>query len=370
MSSLRVLLVEPDYYTKFPPLGLLKLSSYHKERGDTVLGLVKGKAEPKKYPDRIYITSLFTWAWQPVHEAVYYYKKYYPDAEVWLGGLYASLIPEHAKLCNPDKLFQGIFWEAENLRPDYELLEEYMLKWDGSIIFSSRGCNNNCGFCAVPRLEGKVNSSKDSIRHLIYPKYSRIIFWDNNILQSPTRDKIFDELEDLGLKADFNQGIDANLITEEIAKRLSRLKLDSGGGIKVRLAYDYAAKGPAVEKAIERLNSVGINGRRIMVYTLFNYAEDPENFLTRVKDILHWGAVCYPMRYEPNCALEKNKYVSPKWNAKRIDMVQKARRVIGFAGSFPPYRGLIDKFDSASGFDEAFELRPLEESKCVAQSVV
>ncbi len=358
---MRVLLVEPDYYTKFPPLGLLKISSHHKQQGDEIIGLVKGKATPKGPIDRIYVTSLFTWAWLPVHKAVSFYKEHYPDAQVWLGGLYASLLPEEAKKCEPDRIFEGLFGPSEDLMPDYGLLNDYMPEWDGSIIFSSRGCNNNCGFCPVPILEGKINSTKESIKHLIWPEYTRIIFWDNNFLQSPGRDSILDELEDIGLKVDFNQGLDSHLITEKIAERLANLNLDSGkSGIKIRLAYDQNHQGPSVKRAIERLNSVGIRGRKIMVYTLFNYEETPEDFFTRVKEILHWGGGCYPMRYEPVDILKKNSYISEKWTKKQIDMVQRARRVIGFGGLFPPYKKLIDKFDDANGFEEAFKLNPIQ----------
>ncbi len=359
---MRVLLVEPDYYTKYPPLGLLKISSHHKQQGDEIVGLVKGEAAPQGPIDRIYVTSLFTWAWEPVHKAVSFYKKHYPEAEVWLGGLYASLLPGEAKKCEPDRLYEGLFRASEDLMPDYRLLNDYMPEWDGSIMFSSRGCNNTtCGFCSVPILEGRINSTKDSIKHLVWPEYSRIIFWDNNFLQSPGRDSIFDELEELGLKVDFNQGLDPQLITEKIATRLANLNLDSGkSGIKIRLAYDMSHKGPAVKRAIENLNSVGIKGRKIMVYTLFNYEETPEEFFARVRDILKWGVGCYPMRYEPISINKKNSYISEKWTKEQVSMVQKARRVIGFGGLFPPYAKLIEKFDDSNGFEEAFTLHPIK----------
>jgi len=344
-----VVLVEPNYYTQFPPLGLLKLSSYHKLKGDTT-ELTRGVQVPEKKPDLIYVTSLFTWAWKSVWDAVAFCKRNYPGVEVWLGGLYASLLPDHAKLSGADHVYVGLFSEAEDLMPDYDLVP----KWDGSLIFSSRGCIQDCRFCAVPILEGKMNSIRHSIRQLIYPKHSRVIFWDNNILASPGWKSIFAELKEMGLRIDFNQGLDARLITEEVAQEISQLKRVS----LLRIAYDNQKNRQFVQKSIERLVASGVKGRDILVYTLFNYEDTPEDFYERTKDILEWGAVSYPMRFQPLDALEKNSYVGKYWNKKRLDMVQRARRVLGVRGAFPPYTGLVMKFRTAKGFDEAFVLRP------------
>lgn len=56
----RILLVEPKYKNKYPPLGLMKISTYHKQKGDEVT-FVKGcnKELKNKKWDRIYITTLF-----------------------------------------------------------------------------------------------------------------------------------------------------------------------------------------------------------------------------------------------------------------------------------------------------------------------
>jgi hypothetical protein len=81
----------------------------------------------------------------------------------------------------------------------------------------------------------------------------------------------------------------------------------------------------------------------------------------KVREILNWGAVCYPMRYEPISglyALKKNSYVSPNWTREEIEMVQRARRVMGAGGSLPPRPKLVKKFNKAKNFYEAFELRP------------
>lgn len=345
-----ILLVEPDYYTQYPPIGLLKLSTYEKNLGNTT-ELIRGCGTPIKRPDKIFITSLFTWSWKPVWRAIGYYKKRYPSAPIHLGGIYASLMPKHARLSGADHICEGIVPEAESLMPDYSLRPE----WDGSIIFSSRGCNRKCGFCAVPRIEGTINALKTSIKDFVWPKHSRIIFFDNNFLWNKNKFYIFKELQELDRSVDFNQGLDARLIDEEIAECLGKLKYESSNSI--RLAYDTIKEKKAVENAIQLLSENNIRKRRVFVYALFNYEDTPESFLERVIDILKWGAVCYPMRFEPLKALEKNTYISENWTKERVEAVQSARRVIGFGGSFPPYKGLVEKFQNARNFDEAFELR-------------
>lgn len=187
---------------------------------------------------------------------------------------------------------------------------------------------------------------------MIWPGHTKVILWDNNILGNANWRAIFDEVKEIGLEVDFNQGLDARLITDEMAARLSDLKFNN-----LRLAYDYKGVGPYVEKALERLEAAGIPRRRVVVYTLYNYIDDPENFKTRVEEILTWGAVSYPMRFEPLTSLTKNAYVSPRWTPDEVQQVAAARRVIGFAGAFPPYDYLLRKFQRARSFKTAFRLR-------------
>jgi hypothetical protein len=356
-----VLLVEPKYYTRYPPLGLLKLSAYHKSLGDTT-ELVRGTTNSiSKEPDSIYVTSLFTWAWKPVWEAVRHYSRLFPKADLWLGGLYASLMPEHAALSgvNPKNIFKGIFCKAEDLCPDYSLVPQWTKKIGASIIFSSRGCLRSCTFCAVPRIEGKLNSEKKSIKHLIWPGHKRVILFDNNFLASSGWRYVLDEIEELNLRVDFNQGLDARLITERVAKRISGLKIDRF----VRLSYDYPSMGPYVKKAISLLKAHGIDGRNILVYTLYNFTDSPQDLFDRVKSTLTWGAVSYPMRYQPTNTLSKNTYVAPNWDETRLNAVQRARRVIGSGGAFPPYEGMLRiKVEKCNTFEEAFDefMKPLE----------
>jgi hypothetical protein len=341
---MHILLVEPAYYTRYPPLGLLKLASYYRLQGNSV-ELIRGCSFPDKKPDKVCVTSLFTWGWREVWEAVRYYKSLFSTAEICLGGIYASLMPEHAKLSGADQVYVGLVKEAENLLPAYDLVPQ----WQWSILFASRGCPNHCSFCAVPKLEGRLNSCKASIKHLVYPGHKRLILWDNNILASPSWNSVVDEAQELGIAVDYNQGLDARLVTPEVARTLSRLKMPC-----VRLAYDFKAKGKYVKRAIELITSTGIRGREIFIYMLYNFKDTPDEFFERARNVLAWGAVVFPMRYEPLNSLSRNKYISPSWDKNRLEMVEKVRRVLGFSGTLPPYSYLVAKFSQAKTFDEAF----------------
>lgn len=341
------MLVEPDYYTQYPPLGLLKLASYHRLLGDTYT-LVRGCQPVDRIPDKICVTSLFTYAWKPVHQAIAYYKGLFPHSELILGGIYATLMPKHAENSLADHIYRGLFEKAEDLRPDYSLVP----KWQHSIVFSHRGCTNKCPYCAVPILEPERTPVK-SIRHLIYPEHRKVILWDNNTLGMSGWRELIAELKSLQISVDFNQGLDAEFITEEVANELCGLNLNP-----IRMAYDTPGKRRYLEKAIPILERARFNRRRMIVYTLYNWVDTPEQFLDRVRDLLEWGVVAYPMRFEPLDSLAKNKYIGCYWTSQQLEMIARARRVIGCGGAFPPYEGLRKKLLNAKSFEEAFTLRP------------
>ena len=225
-------------------------------------------------------------------------------------------------------------------------------------MFTSRGCIRSCPFCMVPKIEGKIRSVIDDIQRFIYTGHKKIILWDNNFLASPNWKKIIRDLHDLDLLVDFNQGLDARLINEEKASMLSSLRFRL-----IRLAYDSKKEKKSITKAVDLLSDFGIKKRNILIYALYNFydsefsnGDNPSSFFERIRYISKIGCVSYPMRFEPLDSLQKNQYISPLWTSKQLEMMAKARRVIGFGGAFPPYEGLVKKFSSANTFEEAFSL--------------
>ncbi len=366
---MRILEVEPSYYSKYPPLGLLKLGKLE-ERNWNEVSLVNGLEHVDFTPSKIYITSLFTYSWKPVHDAIQFYHKEFPHIPIYVGGIYATLMPQNIKNAFPYvKIHLGLHKEAENMLPAYHLLKqvEKWKDWDRSIVFTSRGCIRKCQFCVVPKVEGGMRDEKPSILDLMHPSHKKVTIWDNNFLASPYAKSMLRELIDQGIEADFNQGLDARLMDEETAGLLSDVKSKS-----IHMAYDWPWEGPYIKKAIDLLGSAGYKKKNLIFYMLYNFWDEhhskgdtPDDFLLRLKNLMTWGASVYPMRFIPLNSLTRTGYVSPLWTHDKLEMIADARRVLGFAGTWVPYKALADKFLSAECFEQAMELRPKKEKTAV-----
>jgi hypothetical protein len=90
----RVLLVEPAYKVKYPPLGLMKISTYHKSRDDEVV-FYKGTSAAVRDQnwDIIYITTMFTFQWKRTIETIQFYQrgKQKNRKNIKVGGILGSL---------------------------------------------------------------------------------------------------------------------------------------------------------------------------------------------------------------------------------------------------------------------------------------
>ena len=215
---MRVLLVEPNYKNKYPPMGLMKISTYHKMLGDEVR-FVKG-VDPNVDAavwDRIYITTLFTFDFSISVEAILHYMRLVDDvSSLYVGGIMASLMPKNiveATGIDRSHILTGLFTDTsvvgdnndinvDQLPLDYDILEDVNYKYpagDNYFAYTTRGCPNHCSFCAVPILEPSFHVTNNIVEQIraIDQKYGpkqHLLLLDNNVLNTPNLESFVNDL--------------------------------------------------------------------------------------------------------------------------------------------------------------------------------
>ena len=335
---MKILLVEPNFpippksknHRDFLPIGLLKLASYHRKRGDEIK-LTRGNHYfPDFYPKQIKITSLFTYWADYVWESVRLYKENYPKAKVIVGGIYASLMKEHCKKSGCDEVFVGVHGAAEKCDPAYDLV-----KVDYQIVHTSRGCTRRCKFCGTWKIEPEFKYKK-SIKKEI--QSNRIIFYDNNLLANPRIKEILEELKNSKhngkvIYSESQCGIDGRLLTPEVAKLLKQARF-----LNPRIAWDHSyGQRKMIENQIDMLVEAGYPAKEIYVFMIYNYEPDYYEMLKKLKQCKRWGVQIADCRYRPlNQIFDKyngrvkqtseDYYIHPRWTDKRVKLFRKKVR--------------------------------------------
>ena len=335
---MKILLVEPDFpippksknHRDFLPIGLLKLASYHRAKGDEVK-LIRGNQQfPDFYPNQVKITSLFTYWSNYVWESVKFYKETYPQAKVIVGGIYASLMPEHCKKSGCDEVFIGVDVKVEKFKPAYDLVDV-----DYQIVHTSRGCLRKCKFCGTWKIEPKFVSKK-SIKDEICS--NRVIFYDNNLLANPHIKDILEELKNAKnngrvVYSESQCGIDGRLLTPEVAKLLKQARF-----LNPRIAWDHGYnQRKMIKKQIDMLVEAGYPTKEIYVFMIYNYEPEYYEMLKKLKQCKRWGVQIADCRYRPlnqtfdnynprGRQTNEDYHIHPKWTDKQIKLFRKKVR--------------------------------------------
>lgn len=376
-----ILLLEPGYANKYPPIGLMKISYFHKYIQHDFVRFAKGKLpeafKGKKW-DRVYVTTLFTFEWPKTKEALEYALSIVKDPhQVYTGGILATLMPEliaenfptvknNAGLLDK-KGTLGLEHEEciDRLTLDYGILDDIADEYvypahDAYFTYMTRGCGMKCQFCAVQTLEPKyysyisITETIKKVDEQFGPKKD-LLLMDNNVLISPHFDKIIDEIKALGFAkgatyinpktgkkvqrfVDFNQGLDAFLLTPHKVAKLGELAIRPA-----RIAFDHIEDAEAYKKAIRLCAENGIT--HMSNYLLYNgvdftgkghsyHADSPEDLYERmhismdlqeelIEKTGHKVSVfSFPMRYIPLEDLKRG-FVGTNWNLKYLRALQR-----------------------------------------------
>lgn len=342
---MKILLVEPDFpipnksknHSSFLPVGLLKIAGYHREVLKDKVQLIRGNKKANFAPDKILITSLFTYWSKYVKDSVEFYKELYPNASIEVGGIYASLLPEHCKQYTKcDIVSVGLYADgkAEACKPAYDLI-----KVDYQIIHASRGCFRHCNFCGVWKIEKNI-SYKSSIKKEIRKK--KLVFYDNNLLTNPYIENILNELvfkkvRGKAVVCESQSGLDGRILEQKphFAVLLKKAHFQNP-----RIAWDGGIKLKGkIYKQIKILLNAGYSHKDIYAFMLYNHENmNYSELIEKLEACRQWGIQVIDCRYRPLTATDDgynshvriqaaNEYhIANNWTDEQVRGFRKAVR--------------------------------------------
>lgn len=259
---MKVLLTDLDIIKRrkpFPNLALMKLSAYHKRKGDEVF-----LNFPLCQPDITYVSCVFTW-------------------NASKEGLSPSCIVGGAGI----NLQAELPSEIEHIMPDYCLYPNTNF----SMGFTSRGCIRRCQFCVVPEKEGGIKVWAE-VDEFYNRKFRRLVLLDNNLLAAENWRDTLTTLIEYQVETDFNQGLDIRLLTDEKVDYLKKVKAKC-----YRFAFDDIAYESQVRQGLSLLIGRGISPRKLAFYVLVGFKEK-DGAVERMKLLQSYGVDVYPMIYK------------------------------------------------------------------------
>lgn len=261
----------------FPNIPLMKLSAWHKKKGDSVEWY-----DPmfSGHMSKVYASKVFSSS--PDFE-------YFIDAdEVVKGGSGYCISLVNGKEVYDKSKDINLPPEIEHIYPDYSL---YGIS-DTAYGFLSRGCPRGCDFCHVEAKEGR-RSIKVADLNEFWSGQKNIVLCDPNILACKEWKDLLQQLIDSKAWVDINQGIDIRLMTEEKAEMLKQIKMK-----QLHFAWDrYQDREKILPKFEMFKKATGINERNLIVYVLCNFDTTIEQDLERIYTLREMGYWAYVMLY-------------------------------------------------------------------------
>ena len=285
---MKVRLLAPD--SVIPNLAIMKISTYHKNKGDDVdwFDPFFDFADT----DILYISKVFKFS--KFEEPMLL-----NDCEIIKGGTGYDI---HSKL--PDEI-ESIVDLDYSLYPDC----------DFSIVFTTRGCIRHCPFCIVHDKEGMIHNVPIC---KLNPKGKHIMLLDNNFFGNPTwRDNI-KVIKSFNQPIDYNCGIDLRILTEEQCKALAETKIKS-----LKCAFDNYEDKDVIMPKLKMLTQY-VNPSKIVCYVLvgFKNKELCDEDIERVNLIWSLGVYPFVMVYQdfndPNYVRAKSTRRFARWCNNRF----------------------------------------------------
>ena len=273
---MRIGLIDVDGHN-FPNLPLMKISAWHKAKGDLVEWydpMFSGKM------DKVYLSKVFSFSED--------YPYYINADEIIKGGSgYCISVVDGKEVYDSSKDI-ALPYEIEHIYPDYSL---YGIT-DTAYGFLTRGCPRGCAFCHVETKEGRASRKVADLSEF-WRGQKNIVLCDPNILACRQWKELLQQLIDSKAYIEFNQGLDIRLMTEEKAEMISKLRIKN-----LHFAWDqYGDIKTIVPKFKQFKEITGIDYRKLGVFVLCGFDTSFEQDLERVYTLRDLGYSPYVMLY-------------------------------------------------------------------------
>lgn len=284
----------------FPNLALMRISAYHKAKGDEVewwLGDLW-------YYDKVYMSKIFSNAYSPDVEEPW------SCGEVIKGGTgYCITLGEDGKEHFDQSKNVELPEEMERMFPDYSIYPQF----DFAVAMTSRGCPRGCSFCHVASKEGRCSRKVADVKDF-WNGQKHIEVLDPNITACREKHDLFQQYAETKATVCFNQGLDIRMITDQDIEDLNRIRLT-----KVHFAWDNPKddlEGRFADYAKKaRWKPHGSYGT---VYCLTNFNSTIDEDLFRISTLSRLGFDPYVMVYNKPSAPQEVKRLQRWCNNKII----------------------------------------------------
>lgn len=307
---MRIGLIDVDGHN-FPNLALMRISAYHKARGDEVEW----------------------WYTEFIHYNVVYMSKvfssaYSPDIppptncdKVIRGGTGYQIHLVNGKEVYDTKTDTKLPDEIEKTFPDYSIYPQFNF----AVSMTTRGCPRGCPFCHVAMKEGRCSVKVADVKDF-WNGQKEIRVLDANITACAEKRNLLRQYKETGAIIDFTQGLDIRLLNDDDIADINEMRLRG-----IHFAWDNPRED--LEGAFRRYAGKAKHkphGHYGAVYCLTNYNSTIEEDLRRIYTLRDLGFAPYVMIYDkphaPKEIKRLQRWCNNKWIFKSTSRFEDYKR--------------------------------------------